>query len=48
VAMVLLAAILGVVAGWAVERFRSVWLAVGIHAAFSLGAGILWPRFLGL
>jgi membrane protease YdiL (CAAX protease family) len=48
VAMVLLAAILGVVAGWAVERFRSVWLAVGIHAAFSLGAGILWPSFLGL
>jgi membrane protease YdiL (CAAX protease family) len=46
--MVLLAAVLGIVAGWAVERFRSVWMAIGIHAAFSLGAGILWPGLLGI
>ena len=37
-----------VVAGWAVERFRSVWMAIGIHAAFSLGAGIFWPNLLGI
>ena len=48
VAVVLSAAVLGIVAGWAVERYRSVWPAVGVHAAFSLGAAILWPVFVGI
>jgi uncharacterized protein len=48
VAMVLIAAVLGIVAGWAVERYRSVWPAVGVHAAFSLGAAILWPALVGI
>lgn len=47
-AMILLAAMIGLVAGWSTERSRSIWPAIGVHAAFSLSAGLLWPAVLGI